>query len=130
MSARKTNIFSALALLLGIFLIFYAAARLGPARTAGISVAAASVCGVIGWVLGASIGVVTAGVGATASVPLSIALAAMCGYAGPVAAALGYGRPPVWAMPVFILGWCVTAATIAVSVYRWCKWRRARKREA
>jgi len=130
MSARKTNFLSSVALLLGVFLILYAAARLGPAQTAGISVAAASVCGVIGWVVGASIGLVTAGVGATASVPLSIALAAMCSYAGPVAAALGYGRPPAWAMPVFIIGWCVTSGTIAISVYRWSKWRQARKREA
>lgn len=121
MQSHTKKFASGLLVLVGVFLILLAAARLGPAKTAGISLVAASGCGVLGWVIGSSIGVVTAGIGMTASAPLAAGLAAMCGYAGPAAAALGLIRPPGWAMPVFIFGWCIVSGTIAVNVYRWRK---------
>ena len=121
---NRTNILSALVFGLGVFLILYAAAKLGPARAFGIGATAAVVCGAIGAVVGAGIGMVTAGIGIPATVPLSLAFAAMCGYAGPIAVALGFGRPPIWAMPVFIIGWCLASGTIAISVYRWWIARR------
>lgn len=124
MSSRKANLWLGGVFLVGTFLILYTAAHLGPGRTAGIGVVAAASCGVFGWIIGAGIGVATAGVGMAASLPLAAGLAAMCGYAGPIAAALGFARPPVWAMPVFILGWCLASASIAVLVYRWFKSRQ------
>ena len=128
MQTRTKNFLSGLLVLFGAFLILLAAARLGPAKTAGISVAAASGCAVVGWVIGSGIGVATAGVGMTAAAPLAVGLAAMCGYAGPAAAALGLIRPPGWAMPVFILGWCIVSGTIAVNVYRWRESKMAPQR--
>lgn len=123
MQSHAKKFASGVLVLFGVFLILLAAARLGPTKTAGISLIAASGCGVLGWVIGSSIGVATAGIGMTASAPLAAGLAAMCGYAGPAAAVLGLIRPPVWAMPVFILGWCIVSGTIAVNVYRWRKSR-------
>lgn len=127
MLTRTKNFISSILVLLGIVLILFAAARLGPAKTAGISLAAASGCAVVGWIIGSSIGVVTAGVGMSASAPLAMGLAAMCSYAGPAAVALGFLRPPIWAMPVFVLGWCLVSGTIAVNVYRWRKSRLKQK---
>ena len=118
------------AFVIGIAFIAIAWFKLGTSKTAAISAVAATVCAVGGAIVGAGIGIATAGVGMSATVPLALAGASLCAWSGPVLAVFGIGRPPTWAMPMFILGWCIVSSVLAVSVYRWAKSRGVRKLES
>lgn len=113
--------------LVGVALIVFSWMKLGTSKTAVISAVAGGVCAVGGAIIGAGIGVATAGVGMSAAVPLALAGASICAWSGPVLVVFGIGRPPAWALPLFIVGWCIVSSVLAVSVYNWAMTRQARK---
>lgn len=98
----------------------------GSSTTAAISAAGATIGGVaggvVGSVIGSGVGLASGGVGMVATVPFATTGAmlgtAVGGYAGEVAAIIGIGTAPAWALPVAIAGSVVMAGGLAVTGYK------------
>jgi hypothetical protein len=98
----------------------------GTSTTAAISAAGASIGGIAGGVIGAAtgsgIGLATGGMGMAATVPFATAGtalgAALGGYAGEVAAIVGIGTAPAWAVPLAIGGGVVMTGGLVIAGYK------------